>query len=167
MSVNINHKVTLVPQSTNDTCWLAAIAMLKGATTYTPEPYADTGFFRHDYGGIPPQAEYYKRLASAYRLRYAELKPSIAASSTLPQFEKLLIIAPVGVFDTQLIHGKWTPHATVIGSMKGTGTPSGTMLTEYDPLPVNRGKIRLISYQKWLSKPRYKSSPRTILCLLY
>lgn len=168
MKVNINHKVTLVPQSTNDNCWLAAIAMLKGATTYTPQPYVDTRFFLSEHGGIPPQAEYYKRLARAYRLRYAELKPGAGATQTLPQFQKLLTIAPVGVFDTQLLLGNWTPHATVIGAMKGNGTPSATMLTEYNPLPVNKGTICLPkSYQTWVKQPRYLSSPQTILCLLY
>ncbi len=166
MTVNIKHKVTLVPQSTSSTCWLAAVAMLKGATTYTPGPI-DTSFFLPEHGGIPPQAEYYKRLARAYRLRFAELKPRAGAKKTLPQLQKLLRIGPVGVFDTQRLHGGATPHATVIGAMKGTGTPSGTMLTEYDPSPVNRGTIRPISYQSWITQPRYLSSPITKLCLLY
>lgn len=169
MNVTIDHHVKLVPQSSNDNCWLAAIAMLKGATTYTPGPYADTGFFLREHNGIPPQAEYYKRLASAYRLRYAELKPGAGATKTLPQFQKLLTIGPVGVFDTQLQNGKLpTPHATVIGAMRGNGTPSGTMLKEYDPLPPNQGTIRPpISYQAWITRPRYLLSPKTILCLLY
>jgi len=168
MTVIIYHNVTLVPQSANDNCWLAAIAMLKGATTYTPGPYADTGFFLSEHGGIPPQAEYYKKLARAYRLRYAELKPGADATKTLAQFQKLLTIAPVGVFDTQLLLGKWTPHATVIGAMKGNGTPSGTMLTEYDPWPANQGKIHPpISYQAWITRSRYLSRPKALLCLLY
>ena len=166
MTVNIRHKVTLVPQFTASTCWLAAVAMLKGATTYTPGPI-NSSFFPKEIGGIPPQAEYYKRLARAYRLRYAELKPRAGARKNLPQLQKLLTIAPVGVFDTQLIHGKVTPHATVIGAMQGNGTPSSTMLTEYDPWPVYDGKIRKISYQSWITRPRYLSSPTTTLCLMY
>ena len=166
MTINIKHKVTLVPQSTASTCWLAAVAMLKGATTYTPGPI-NSSFFRSDYGGIPPQAEYYKRLARAYRLRYAELKPRAGAKKNLTQLQNLLKIAPVGVFDTQLVHGKVTPHASVIGAMQGSGSPSSTMLTEYDPWPVNWGKIRKISYQSWITRPRYLSSPTTTLCLLY
>lgn len=166
MTINIKHNVTLVPQSTDSTCWLAAVAMLKGATTYTPGPI-DTSFFLSDVGGIPPQTEYYKRLARAYRLRYAELKPRAGAKRTLPQLQKLLTIAPVGVFDTQPQRGGATPHATVIGAMKGTGTPSATMLTEYDPLPVNQGTIRPISFQSWITQTRYLSSPTTTLSLLY
>lgn len=166
MTVNIQHKVTLVPQSTTGNCWLAAVAMLKGATTYTPGPI-NSSFFLPEHGGIPPQAEYYKRLARSYRLRYAELKPRAGARKTLPQLQKLLTNAPVGVFDTQRIHGTVTPHATVIGAMKGTGTPSATMLTEYDPWPVNQGVVRPISFQSWITRPRYLSSPMTTLCLLY
>ncbi len=140
--------------------------MLRGATTYTPGPI-DTSFFHSDIGGIPSRADYYKRLARAYRLRYSELKPRAGAKKTLPQLQKLLTIAPVGVFDTQRLGGKVTAHATVIGAMRGDGTPSATMLTEYDPLPVNWGAIRKISYQAWITRPRYLSSLTTILCLLY
>ena len=167
MKVNIYHHVTLVPQSADDNCWLAAIAMLKGATTYTTGPYVDTGFFRSDYSGIPTQALYYQKLAKAYRLRYAELNPRASTTKTLSQFQKLLTIAPVGVFDTQPVNvkGKFTAHATVIGAMRGNGTPSGTILTEYNPLPVNQGKIDPpISYQAWIKRPRYSQA---ILCLLY
>jgi hypothetical protein len=129
--VNIQHSVTLVPQTYDMGCWSAATSMLLGSRmTVGPGPAKLTSV-----GGLDVKTDLkdltnVRLFARAYGLQFQE--PQCWTIGGLLELLRRSPVMMCGLVPDVL-------HAVVIGSAVGDATASGTHLRIYDPLPVNKG----------------------------
>jgi hypothetical protein len=142
----VEHEVELVPQPSETTGWAAAMAML--ANFRDNEEYGiDDIATRAQMDAVTPYdwIDIQKGAApwELYSKEVEELFPEKQESSSEPQpaspsdWSKLLeTYGPILVLD------KGDPSRTIVlARMHGDGTPEGTEVTLYDPMPQNSGRV--------------------------
>jgi hypothetical protein len=136
VTIDIAHRVQLFGQPTGMTCWSAAATMLTGANMSYGPGEAALGAT----GGLEPSFENVQKFANAHGLTM-----HAPQSWTVPGLAGLMRQGPVWV-------AGWVPfgHAVVYGGIHGDGTPEGTLIIIYDPLPVGVGAVRGELYGDWM-----------------
>ena len=150
----ILHNVQLIPQHTPSTCWSAALAMLLGRQASMSPGNARTaaggGLFNDSSLSKPENT---KKFADTYGLKLLHAQswmPDGLANmvrTSGPLMMNLLWNAP------KYQAGLASPgHMLIIAGIRGDGSPEGTTLRIYDPLPVSRGSKYSLTYGPFIRK---------------
>lgn len=136
-AIAVDTTLELVPQPTDVSCWVAALAMVIGArdrTSYTPDTVASTA-------GMSTTESYgwsdIERAVTAWGLH--ETGPTSAMPSEWARM--LQTWGPLWVVEIGAPY-----HAVVAAGMHGDTTPGGTQVTVYNPWPPNQGAIEYKSF---------------------
>jgi hypothetical protein len=150
----ILHNVKLIPQHTPSTCWSAALAMLLGVQASMSPGNAQTaaggGMFNDAELSKPDNT---KKFANFYGLKLLNAQswmPDGLANMLRtrgPLMMNMLWNAPKYIAG----HGS-SGHMMIIAGIRGDGTPEGTTLRIYDPLPMNRGSKYSLTYGPFMRK---------------
>ena len=132
ITIDITHRVTLIPQPTAMSCWAAAAAMVLGNMSVGPGPAALGGG-----GGLLPGPNNIKSFADSlgWTMHYPQSWP-------INSLQQLLSRGPVWAVGGGTAGGGFL-HAVVLSALwsDGVSDGSGTMVRIHDPWPVNRGSI--------------------------
>ena len=136
-SISISLEVELVPQPTDVSCWVAALAMVIGfrdRSSYAPEDIAAAA-------GMDVNTSYgwgeIRNAVNAWNLR--EEGPA----SAMPELwaDLLRDYGPIWIVEVGAPY-----HAVVLAGIQGDGTPEGTRVTVFNPWPPKQGNIEYKSF---------------------
>lgn len=136
-SVYIQHKVTLVGQPTDMSCWSAAVTMITGNTFSAGPGSASVA----ESGGLSPDDNNIYTFAQSQGLRVFALQ-----TWSVEGLINLLRNGPVAMLGVMPRR-----HSVVIAGIASEGTPDTTVLTIYDPYPVLKGQIMKVNYQQLMT----------------
>ncbi len=153
-AIDISYPMELIPQTTHISCWAAAASMIVGwreGLSMDPQDIARglRGWRQYFYnGGLPPDNT---EMFSVWGLHY-----DYPQSYTVQGFADLMAVGPLWVA-TDL---GGDAHVVVVSSMRGDGTPQGTVLTIHDPWergmtryrPSNEGAVYEETYQEFVER---------------
>jgi len=131
--INVQQRVTLIPQMTGVTCWAAAASMVLGNQSVGKGKAKELGT-----GELQATDANIRRFAQQYGLVMRA-----RSSYTVEGLANLLKKSP--------LWAAGNGHVVVIAGMEGDGTPSGTILTIFDPWPVGKGDVPRVSFKKWVA----------------
>jgi hypothetical protein len=133
MAFRIDHNVELIPQSSDVSCWSAALAMMLGCKMSLGPGFAKLG----SENGLPQNSTTMRALADSYGLQVWEGK-SWGIDELKERLERYGPLMIGGTFqgDRELV-----AHALVIGGMWGDGSPDGTQLRILNPAPTHVGSV--------------------------
>lgn len=157
-SFQVKYSVQLVPQMTEVSCWAAAAAMLvswRQEVSVIPSEIANRiGYWReYDERGYSINDE---KVFKYWGLTYFRMTPNCKGLAKLIAENGPLIIVTMEDPQQQDV-----AHARVIAGVKGDGSPEGTILTIYDPWPVNSGSVYEETYAQFIVKYNQLSSRST------
>ena len=151
---HILHPITLVPQGTSTTCWLATIQMLSRKSIPLSDIPDDLlgsdGGLLNDSESLQPR--HTQRIADLFnfRLFYPQSYDPMGLAN-------ILSTGPVAShilwdMDGYLSGAGSSGHFVIIAGIRGDGTAEGTTVRIYDPWPVNIGNIRSVNYARLLKE---------------
>ncbi len=130
--MNIQHRIQLVAQPTNMTCWSAAASMIFGGNLSVGAGGAALGTG----GGLFPDFSNIERFAHSLGLRmYAPQSWSILGLALLLENGPVIKLGYIP-----------SGHAVVIAGIETYDDNSNAILTIYDPWPPNIGSVYKIDY---------------------
>ncbi len=135
--VRIQHRIDLIGQPTNMTCWMAATSMLlkRRVTSGTARTAANGGLHSD-----PANMEAFAR-SHGLRLYYGQTWMARGLVSLLSRGP----VAMVGRLPSM--------HAVVLSGIESDGTEEMSFITVHDPWPVNQGTIhRGLPYASFLRR---------------
>ena len=150
---SIYHRIPLIAQPDQTTCWAASTAMLLGKTVVqiqgsTPSSLLLSDGSLRNYSGAQDWVTGTQAFAHAHKLKYAAPR-----SWTVDALHAQLSLGPM-IFDmlwntTNYVHGNASPgHMILIVGISGEG--ESTTLTFNDPWPPRRGAITTVNYSDWI-----------------
>lgn len=149
---NVLHRVNLVSQPTNDTCWAASTAMLLGLPTAIKLPPAlahlappGTGLLNDSAMQNPTHMQ---EFCNYYRLTL-NYPQSYTADGLYDLIKRKPVMANILWDTSNYVSGAGSSgHMIVIAGIRGNGEEDGTTLRIYDPWPPTTGKVSSEIYSK-------------------
>jgi hypothetical protein len=147
---NILHRIILIPQWDNSSCWLASTSMLLH-TSY-PRSSVPSSLLASD-GGLLNDSELTQPTNTAKFAQHFNLHMYPSQSWLAMGLANIIKFGPVATHILWNVSGYVSGagssgHFAVIAGIRGDGTELGTTLRIYDPWPPNRGKIESFGYAK-------------------
>jgi hypothetical protein len=157
-SFQVKYSVQLVPQLTEVSCWAAAAAMLAGwrdEVSINPAEIAGRiGYWSqyHENGYSINDEKVFRYWGLTYYRMIPEIKNLI---ELIAENGPLFIVTSEDPNQPNMV------HARVVSQISGDGTPSGTILTIYDPWPVSKGSVYEETFEQFIAKYNTVSSRST------
>mgnify|MGYP000957136434 CR=1 FL=1 len=157
LSVEIDHRVTMVPQHFLNGCWTASAAMVMGVEmSVSPgDAHLVLPDDRNDPNWGQLESSNANLIAFAEHIGCHAMEAGVAA----PRLAQFLSRRPVWVAGRWNDgHGHTGGHVVVISGLWGDGTNEGTIIRVHDPWPVNQGAIYATNWPQ-MRIPRDRFTP--------
>ena len=148
MEINITHRVTPIPAARAESCWAAAALVLhngarpRAAQVTAPMVTPDTGAV----ATAPHPAHVGAGTLAQFALEWG-LERLTTNDWTAPGLARILAPRPLWA-------GAYLPngHAMVLTGLFGDGSPGGTHVTIFDPLPAGAGSMYKLPFSVWATR---------------